>query len=79
MSQVFFQELSHQIKVELGEPVAHLYLLQRSLVAVQQGNAVAVLGISSPITLMYSILSSIISVCRHTLVCSALAVGFNVV
>ena len=43
----FFRELS-QIQHESGEPLAHQYLLQRIAVAVQQGNAAAVLGTSSP-------------------------------
>ena len=47
-ARMFFQELGRCIKDESGEPQAHQYLLQRISVAVQQGNAAAVLGTSSP-------------------------------
>ena len=47
-AQTFFRELGRRIKVVSGEPQAHQYLLQRISVAVQRGNAAAVLGTSSP-------------------------------
>ena len=47
-AQVFFRELGCRIKDESGEPLAYQYLLQRISVAVQRGNAAAVLGTSSP-------------------------------
>ena len=45
---MFFRELGRRIKDESGEPQAHQCLLQRISVAVQRGNAAAVLGTSSP-------------------------------
>ena len=47
-AQMFFRELGRRIRDESGEPLAYQYLLQRISVAVQQGNAAAVLGTSSP-------------------------------
>ena len=47
-AQRFFRELGRRIRDESGEPLAYQYLFQRISVAVQQGNAAAVLGTSSP-------------------------------
>ena len=47
-AQMFFRELGRRIRDESGKPLAYQYLLQRISVAVQQGNAAAVLGTSSP-------------------------------
>ena len=44
----FFCEPSHCIKEKSGEPLSHQYLLQRISVAIQWGNAAAVLGTSPP-------------------------------
>ena len=40
-------QISRRIQQESGEPLAHQYFLQRIAVAVQRGNAAAVLGTSS--------------------------------
>ena len=45
---MFFRKLGCRIRDESGEPLAYQYLLQIISVAVQRGNAAAVLGISSP-------------------------------
>ena len=47
-AQMFFRKLGRRIRDESGEPLAYQYLLQRISVAVQRGNAAAVLGTSSP-------------------------------
>ena len=46
--QMFFWEFGRRIRDESGETLAYQYLLQRISVAVQRGNAAAVLGTSSP-------------------------------
>ena len=40
----FLQDLGHQLKEATGEPRSYQFLLQQVSVAVQWGNAVAVLG-----------------------------------
>ena len=40
----FLKELSQRLKMPSGDPLAHQYLVQRISVAVQRGNAAAVLG-----------------------------------
>ena len=40
----FVKDLGHRLRQSTGDPKAALYLLQRLSVAIQQGNAAAVLG-----------------------------------
>ena len=40
----FFKELARRIKIETGEPRSFHFLVQRIAVAIQRGNAAAVLG-----------------------------------
>ena len=40
----FFRDLGRQIVVATSEPLSHQYLLQRVSVAIQCGNAAAILG-----------------------------------
>ena len=44
----FLQEQGQRIRKDSGEPLLHSYLLQQIAVAVQRGNAAAVLGTSPP-------------------------------
>ena len=44
----FLHELGQRIREDSGQPLAHSYLLQQIVVAVQRGNAAAVLGTSPP-------------------------------
>ena len=43
-SRAFLQELGRHVQLELGDTNATMYLLQRLSVAVQRGNAVAIMG-----------------------------------
>ena len=43
-AQSLFRELGHRLISTTSEPLAHHYFVQRVAMAVQQGNAVAVLG-----------------------------------
>ena len=47
-AHAFFRELGRRIKEETGEPLSLHYLHQRITVAIQRGNAAAVLGTSPP-------------------------------
>ena len=47
-AQAFLRELGRRIRVETGEPLSFHYLQQRISVAVQRGNAAAVLGTTPP-------------------------------
>ena len=47
-AHAFFRELGRRIKEETGEPLSLHYLHQRIAVAIQRGNAAAVLGTSPP-------------------------------
>ena len=47
-AEAFFIELGRRIREETGEPLSFHYLLQRIAVAVQRGNAAAVLGTTPP-------------------------------
>ena len=47
-AHAFFRELSRHIKEETGEPLSLHYLHQRIAVAIQRGNAAAVLGTYFP-------------------------------
>ncbi len=47
-AHAFFHELSRRIKEETGEPLSLHYLHQRIAVAIQRGNAAAVLGTYFP-------------------------------
>ena len=40
----FFKEVAHRLRLATDDPLAHQYLIQRISVAVQRGNAAAVLG-----------------------------------
>ena len=42
----FFRDLGRQIAVATSDPLSHQYLQQRVATTVQQGNAVAVLGMA---------------------------------
>ena len=47
-AHAFFRKLGRRIKEETGEPLSLHYLYQRIAVAIQRGNAAAVLGTSPP-------------------------------
>ena len=47
-TSVFLKELSGRLRLSSGEEKYHAYLLQRLSVAVQRGNAAAVLGTIKP-------------------------------
>ena len=47
-AEAFFIELGRRIREETGEPLSFHYLLQRIAVAMQRGNAAAVLGTPPP-------------------------------
>ena len=50
-AEAFFIELGRRIREETGEPLSFHYLLQRIAVAMQRGNAAAVLGTTPLATL----------------------------
>ena len=66
-AQAFFHELGHRIREETREPLAFHYLLQRIAVAMQRGNAAAVLAPPLPATLtQYSLNKLHIASHEHT-------------
>ena len=43
-ARTLFRDIAHRITATTQDPLAHQYLIQRVAVAVQRGNAAAILG-----------------------------------
>ena len=52
-AMTFVKELGRRVRAETGEPRSLQFLLQGMAVAIQRGNAAAVLGTSSPMDNVY--------------------------